>query len=188
MNNVRRNLLRAALMSVFAGWALAAAAEGTTLYTISNSPEGNTVAVVKQGRDGKLRVAGRYATGGVGPGAGLAVSSDPLGTQNPIILSDDKRFLIVPNASTNSISVFRIVGDTLVLTSVTPSGGDYPAGFAMRGPRLYVVNSAGRTSISQFVLLAKEALINSLSWRNAIYKSLIKLIAQWRHPNKSARP
>jgi len=157
--NLRKKAFKAVLLSAVAGWAFAAAAEDTTLYTISNSPNGNSVAVVKQGNDGKLRVAGRYSTGGVGPGVGLAVPSDPLGTQNPIIMSDDKRFLIVPNASTNSISVFRIAGDTLVLTSVTPSGGDYPVGFAMRGPRLYVVNGAGRTGISQLVLLPNGRLL-----------------------------
>jgi len=159
---MERKTRRLALCVAMAGGVCAAAAAkaDATLYTISNGAAGNTVAVIKQTDDGGLRVVGRYATGGVGSGVGIAVPADPLGTQFAVILSDDRRWLIVPNAASNTISVFRVLGDALVLASVTPAGADYPAGFALRNNnRLYVLDSAGRTRITQFVLLPNGRLL-----------------------------
>lgn len=137
----------------------AANADGRTIYTISNSPDGNVVAVVKRDDHGGLKLKGTYPTGGVGTGVGLVIPPDPLGTQNALVLSDDQRWLFVPSAASNQISVFRVYEDTLVLASVTPSGGDYPAGIAVRGNIVYVLHATNKPSITGFRLTGNGRLV-----------------------------
>src|SRR6266508_1234837 len=69
-----------------AGSALAAPGGAGAVYTLTNSPFGNAVAVFDRAGDGSLAAAGTYATGGSGTGAGL-------GSQGAVVLSADGRRL-----------------------------------------------------------------------------------------------
>lgn len=128
------------------------------VYVMSNGTAGNQVAVLKRASDGTLANIGLYGTGGLGSGAGTAAAFDPLGSQESLVLSDDLNWLFAVNAGSDQLSVFKVDGDTLTLTSVVPSGGHYPVSVAQKGDLVYVLNSAGAGSVSGFQLSKDGAL------------------------------
>jgi 6-phosphogluconolactonase len=77
-----------------------ASAGGGSLCTRTNDPSGNAVQRFERGRDGALRPAGTFPTGG----AGLATLG---GRQGAVALSGDGRSLYAINAGSDSVSVFR---------------------------------------------------------------------------------
>src|SRR5207244_828413 len=83
----------------------AARADGSpgsvTIYTLTNQPSGNAVAIFTQNADGSLAAAGAVSTGGLGSGAGL-------GSQGSVTLSENGRLLFAVNAGSNEISAFRV--------------------------------------------------------------------------------
>jgi len=121
-----------------------------TLYAMSNNPSGNVVSVVKQAQDGSLSLVASYSTGGTGSGVGRSVPPDPLGSQNAILLSQNRRWLYVANPGSNEISTFRVQGDSLQLVSITNSGGEYPTSIAQRGNFVYVLNARNTPNITGF--------------------------------------
>ena len=107
-----------ALFVSFAALLLAAATAGAagkthtgSVYTLTNSPAGNAVAVFARADDGTLAPAGTVATGGLGTGANL-------GSQGSIIIDGHKLFAV--NAGDNSISYFRIRHHGLELKDGSP--------------------------------------------------------------------
>lgn len=117
------------------------------VYTITNQPTGNEVAVFVGDADGRLTAAGRFATGGTGTAAGL-------GSQGGVILSDDGQRLFVVNAGSNDVSVFAVRADGLALLSRTPSGGTRPISVTVHRRLVYVLNAGGEGNITGFRLLA----------------------------------
>ena len=89
--------------------------------------------------NGHLKLVGHFPTGGRGEGG----TNDPLQSENSLIVSPDHQFLLVVNAGTSDISVFRISNYGLELMSVTPSAGGNPVGLALHDNLLYVVNFGG---------------------------------------------
>jgi 6-phosphogluconolactonase len=103
------------------------------VYVMTNAPDDNQIAVYSRNARGMLVLEEYYFTGGVGSGGGV----DPLGSQESLILSPNKRWLIAVNAGSNSISVFRIRHDRLKLTAKISSGGEFPVSLTL----LYVLNA-----------------------------------------------
>jgi 6-phosphogluconolactonase (cycloisomerase 2 family) len=66
---------------------------------------------------------------------------DPLVSQESLILSPNKRWLLAVNAGSNSISVFRIRHDRLKLTGTFDSGGAFPVSLTLFHNLLYVLNA-----------------------------------------------
>jgi 6-phosphogluconolactonase (cycloisomerase 2 family) len=121
------------------------------VYVMSNDIQGNSVAVLKRNFFGGLEKTTVVSTGGKGVGVGTtAPPPDPLGSQNALLKSDDGRWLFATNAGSNQISVFAIDGSRLHLVDVQSSGGSYPVSVAQQGNRLYVLNSAGTSTITAF--------------------------------------
>src|SRR5258706_11038142 len=98
-------LTRLGLGALVAAGALAATATAASahpnrsagsVYTLTNSPAGNAVAVFDRAFDGTLTPQGTYPTGGTGTGAGL-------GSQGALVLGKDGRELFAVNAASNSI-------------------------------------------------------------------------------------
>jgi VCBS repeat-containing protein len=115
------------------------------VYTLTNAPGGNKVAVFLRDAGGRLHSAGTVATGGTGTGAGL-------GSQGALAVAGGGRWLLAVNAGSNSVSALKItmtLGVTLVNT--VPSGGTEPVSVAVQGDLAYVVN-AGSDSIRGFRL------------------------------------
>jgi 6-phosphogluconolactonase len=113
------------------------------VYTLTNSPLGNAVAVFDRSADGTLTAAGIFATGGAGTGSGL-------GSQGAIVLSDDQNELFAVNAASNSISYFSVAHDGLELEATVPSGGVRPISVTVNKKVLYVLNAGGAGNITGF--------------------------------------
>jgi 6-phosphogluconolactonase (cycloisomerase 2 family) len=113
---------------------------------LTNQSSGNAVMLFHRDAAGTIRFAGSFPSGGKGAGTG----ADPLGSQGPVALSCDHRLLFAVNAGSNSISVFAVSGDSLLLLQTVSSGGTRPASLTVRDGLLYVVNAGGTPNISGF--------------------------------------
>jgi 6-phosphogluconolactonase (cycloisomerase 2 family) len=115
------------------------------VFTLTNAAAGNSVLAYRRSADGSLAAAGAYRTGGNGTGAGL-------GSQDAIIVTGDRRFVLAVNAGSNSISSFRIRHDGLQLVHTVPSGGVMPTSLAARNGLVLVLNAGVPNNISGFRL------------------------------------
>ncbi|MBL8291032.1 MAG: beta-propeller fold lactonase family protein [Bryobacterales bacterium] len=134
----------APLLLFFAAAVASQAADGPgAVYTITNSPAGNSVVVYNRAGNGDLTPGGVFASGGVGTGAGL-------GSQGAVIASADQRFLFAVNAGSNSITSFRIRPDGLEMVNTVGSGGLMPTSLTFNQGILYVLNAGVPNNISGF--------------------------------------
>lgn len=106
---------------------------------------GNEVVMYQRDSGGTLTVTGRFPTGGQGLGAGL-------GSQDPLILSKNGRWLFTVNAGSNEVSVFAVRPAGLVLTDKVASGGVRPTSLTVRKNLLYVLNAGDPGNITGFKL------------------------------------
>jgi 6-phosphogluconolactonase len=111
------------------------------VYTLSNEATGNAVLVFPHAANGSLGTSRSYPTGGLGTGRGL-------GSQGALALSEDGVWLIVVNAGSNDVSVFRVTAGTLTLTDREPSGGSQPISVTVSRNLVYVLNAGGTGNIS----------------------------------------
>lgn len=118
------------------------------VYGMTNAAAGNEIVAWSRNAQGRLTRVGSFATGGLGSGGDL----DPLGSQDALRLSDDRRWLFAVNAGSDDVSVFRVISSGLELVDRFPSGGSFPVSVAQRGDRLYVLNAAGGGSLAGFTL------------------------------------
>ncbi len=109
------------------------------VFAATNGVNHNEIVMYKRLPTGKLNWIGKFDTGGRGEGG----INDPLQSQNSLILTPDHSFLLVVNAGSSSISVFRVLENSLALVSVTPSLGGNPVSLAMHDNLVYVVNFGG---------------------------------------------
>lgn len=107
-----------------------------TVYTATNSPEGNRILVYERTDGGKLRYRQSFPTGGAGTGTGL-------GNQSGVIMSENDEWLLAVNAGSSEISVFAVSKDWLILTDVVSSGGKQPISLAIDHNLVYVLNAGG---------------------------------------------
>lgn len=121
---------------------------GHAVFVMTNDADANEVIAYDRDPNGALRSPRRYATGGRGSGGTV----DPLGSQGSLTLSDDGSSLFAANAGSGTVSVFRVQGSRLVLTDRVPSGGSEPNAIAQRGKLVYVLNTAGSSSVVGFRL------------------------------------
>lgn len=112
------------------------------VYVMTNAAEGNEVIAFHRAANGSLQTPKRFATGGRGSGR------PRVGSQGPVLLSDNGERLFVANIGTNDISVFGVTSSGLRLLSRTPSGGALPFSLALRGNLLYVMNEGSRGTAS----------------------------------------
>jgi len=139
MKIVRLVRLATAAGMIFAFGPGAASADGGVIgavYTMTNDPAGNRVLQYDRMADGSLAYRAHYDTGGLGTGSGL-------GNQGGVVLSDDGRWLLVVNAGSDDISVFRVAGHGLVLTDTESSGGVRPVSVTIDRDLVYVVHAGG---------------------------------------------
>jgi 6-phosphogluconolactonase (cycloisomerase 2 family) len=121
------------------------------VYTMTNAADGNEVVAFRRADDGGLTRIGAVSAGGNGSGPPAVLPVDPLESQDPLILSDDNRFLFVVNAGNDTIASFRVQDDgSVVLVGAVASGGGFPTSLAVNGDLLYVLNAAGQGNISGF--------------------------------------
>jgi 6-phosphogluconolactonase (cycloisomerase 2 family) len=133
-----------------AGAAPAAEAFGAqhAVFVMTNDADANEIIAYERAPNGTLHSPHKYDTGGRGSGGTV----DPLGSQGSLTLSDDRSYLFAANAGSGSISVFRVFGSHLFLTDRAASGGSEPNAVAQHGNLVYVLNTAGSSSVVGFRL------------------------------------
>lgn len=122
------------------------AATAGAVYTSTNAAAGNSVLAFPRAGDGTLGAPTSYATGGAGTGA------LDLGSQGAVTLTDDGRWLLVVNAGSDEVSVFRVRPDGLQLTDRVASGGDMPVSVAVHHGLVYVLNAGAPSGVAGFRL------------------------------------
>ena len=105
------------------------------VYVQTNDAAENEVLAFGRGAIGNLESIGAYRTGGRGSG------TPHLPSQGSVVLSGDRRRLLVTNAGSNDISLFSVEPDGLALVAATPSGGVAPRSVAVHGDLVYVLNT-----------------------------------------------
>jgi 6-phosphogluconolactonase (cycloisomerase 2 family) len=69
-----------------------------------------------------------------------------------LALSGDKAWLLAANAGSGTLSVFRVAGSRLELSDQVPTEGSEPNSVAEHGGLVYVLNTAGTSSVVGFQL------------------------------------
>lgn len=145
-------LVAALAAALSAATASAASKSGgsAVVFVQTNEPTGNHVVVYDVAAGGNLSRAGTYATGGSGGVALPGTESDHLASQDSLVYDAEAGLLFAVNGGSNSVSTFRVSGDQLQLTSVVPSGGQFPASIGVHGRLVYVLNSGGPGIVKGF--------------------------------------
>jgi 6-phosphogluconolactonase len=125
-----------------------------TVMVMSNAADKNEVIAFRKSHDGQFYEAERYDTGGRGSGG----TTDPLGSQGSLKLSDDGNLLFAANAGSGNVSVFRVFQDHLALIDKTPSGGSEPVAITQLHDMVYVLNEGGSGSVVAFRLASNGRL------------------------------
>jgi hypothetical protein len=120
---------------------------GAAVFVQNDNPAGNVVFAYHRGADGTLSPAGSYATGGSG---GVLDGSvvDHLASQGAVTLDAAHGLLFAVNAGSDTVSVFGVRGDRLVLRQTLPSGGSFPVSVAVSGDLAYVLNARAGGTVS----------------------------------------
>lgn len=129
-----------------------------TVFVQTNNPGGNSIVVYDRGADGRLVRSATYATGGLGGRASGAVA-DPLASQGGLVLDGEDGLLFAVNAGSDSVSVFSVSGDRLVLDQVLSSGGAFPVSVATSGKLLYVLDAGSSGSVTGFRVVGHRFLV-----------------------------
>ena len=119
------------------------------VFVMTNNADDNEVVAYERTPIGTLQNPRRFSTGGRGSGGTV----DPLGSQGSLTLSEDGALLFAANAGSGSLSVFRVFGTRLLLADREPSGGSEPNAVAQHGKLVYVLNTAGSSSVVGFRLV-----------------------------------
>ncbi len=118
------------------------------VFVMTNDADSNQVIAFERTPYGTLVNPRRYSTHGRGSGGKI----DPLASQGSLTLSDDGSVLLAVNAGSGTLSAFRVFGSHLALVDVVPTGGSEPNAVAQHGKLVYVLNTAGSSSVVGFQL------------------------------------
>jgi 6-phosphogluconolactonase len=116
------------------------------VFVMTNNADENEVISYQRTPYGTLQASRRFSTGGRGSGGTV----DPLGSQGSLTLSEDGALLFAANAGSGTVSTFRVLGTRLLLTDRVPSGGSEPNAVAQHDKLVYVLNTAGSSSVVGF--------------------------------------
>lgn len=119
---------------------------------MTNGAGPNGVLMYNRMSDGTLKGVATFFTNGKGTGAGL-------GTQGALAVNNTGRFLLVPNAGSNDISVLQISAGSLTTLGKTTSGGTMPGSIAIYGHLVYVLNIGSPNSVTGFLLHSDGTLV-----------------------------
>ncbi len=150
--------LTAAVLSFAAPAALAGTSSGSgsgfgfgsgAVFVQTDNTSGNQVIAYQRAPNGTLRQAGSYPTGGVG---GVLAGSvvDHLASQGSLSYDPWDSSLYAVNAGSDTVSVFAVSGDRLLLRQVVRSGGSFPVSVAVHGDLVYVLNALGGGSVQGY--------------------------------------
>jgi DNA-binding beta-propeller fold protein YncE len=122
------------------------------LFVQTDNPSGNQVVAYDRAFNGTLTQAGVFNTGGLG--GGLSGSEvDHLASQGSLAFDQNSDTLYAVNAGSNTISVFSVYGDHLVLRQVLSSGGTFPVSITVSRGLVYVLNAEEGGSVQGFAAI-----------------------------------
>src|ERR1700722_13931294 len=116
------------------------------VFVMTNNADANQVVAFQRDPNGTLENPHSYRTDGRGSGGTV----DPLASQGSLTLSADHGWLFAVNAGSGSLSVFRVNGAQLELTDRVATEGSEPNSVAQFGSLVYVLNTAGSSSVVGF--------------------------------------
>jgi len=116
------------------------------VFVMTNSNTRNEILQFARNPNGSLFQVGETPTGGNGSGG----TTDPLASQNSLLLTSDSLFLLAVNAASGTISSFAVFGVFLIPTDVQSSGGAFPNAIAQWGNLVYVLNASGNSNVVGF--------------------------------------
>jgi len=123
------------------------------VYSMTNSSQNNEIAIYDRLSDGSLVLKEYVSTGGMGSGGDEPLEAvDALGSQGPLVMTSDHRWLLAVNAGSDEVSVFQIAGSALTRVDKVASGGFFPASITVHNQLVYVLNSGGEGNFTGFVL------------------------------------
>ena len=163
---------------------------GHNVFVQTDAANGNQIEVFAQGTDGRLSLAGTYATGGNG-GVESGAVVDSLASQNSLVYDQASSTLYAVNAGSNTISVFFVLGSHLVRTEVISSGGQFPVSIAVHGNLVYVLNAGGVGTVQGYArfgpfLFALPWASASLGLDNTTPPNYLMGPGNWLHAERSA--
>jgi 6-phosphogluconolactonase len=123
-------------------------ASAQAVFVMNNSAAKNQILSYSRQKDGTLKYYNAFETGGRGSGG----TTDPLGSQGSLILTQDHSILLAVNAGSGQISTFLVNGPFLRLIDVESTGGSAPVSVAQWGDLVYVLNFAGNSNVVGFRL------------------------------------
>jgi DNA-binding beta-propeller fold protein YncE len=126
---------------------------GHAVFVQTDNAAGNQVAVYDRSPAGALTLAGTYGTGGLG-GSLNGSQVDHLGSQGSLVYDSTRALLYAVNAGSNTISVFSVRGDQLILRQVVGSGGIFPVSVAVNGNLVSVLNAENGGSVQEYYAFA----------------------------------
>jgi 6-phosphogluconolactonase len=149
-----KSIKTAIAMSAIAGaaWSAASFAANNNghaahgVFVMTNNADANQVVAFLRDPNGTLENPHSYSTDGRGSGGTV----DPLASQGSLTLSPDGAWLFAVNAGSGSVSVFRVNGAQLELTDRVATEGSEPNSVAQFGSLVYVLNTAGSSSVVGF--------------------------------------
>ena len=132
------------------GWSPGGA--GHVVFVQTDNTSGNQVVAYDRAANGTLTPKHTYDTGGLGGVlAGSAV--DHLASQGSLTYDQRNHLLYAVNAGSNTVSVFSVWGDQLVLRQVVNSGGSFPVSVTVHGNLVYVLNAENGGTVQGYVAL-----------------------------------
>ena len=147
MKIVSMALLVGSVITAVPGFGIAQEAQSAhAVFVMTNSAEANEVIAYERTEIGTLRESAHYKTEGRGSGGTV----DPLASQGSLSLSRDGLWLFATNAGSGSLTAFRVAGSRLWLTDHIATEGSEPNSVAQYGNLVYVLNTAGSSSVAGF--------------------------------------
>jgi 6-phosphogluconolactonase (cycloisomerase 2 family) len=110
------------------------------VFVQTNNTAGNAVVAYHRAPDGGLTLARTYPTGGLGGMLGGSVV-DHLASQGSLGYDPKQGLLFAVNAGSDTVSVFSVSRDRLLLRQVVWSGGTFPVSVTVHGNDVYVLNA-----------------------------------------------
>ena len=124
-------------------------AVGPAVFVMTDNTAGNAVVAYRRAPSGTLALAGTYSTGGLG---GVLSGSvvDHTASEGALAYDREHGLLFAVNPGSDTVSVFRVLGDRLELSQVVWSGGVFPVSVAVHGNTAYVLNALGGGTLSGY--------------------------------------
>ena len=120
------------------------------VFVQTDNTAGNQVVAYNRADNGNLTLANTYNTGGLG---GVLSGSvvDHLASQGSLTYDQSNALLYAVNAGSNTVSVFSVRDDQLILRQVVNSGGTFPVSVAVHGNLVYILNAENGGSVQGYV-------------------------------------